>query len=81
MGFGVYVAATAAVQEVMGGGKGGEPQTRLAHPPDEGMGIGRKFMVGRVNELAVAIVVGHAAYPDKGQCVNHFATEGVDPGP
>ena len=81
MGFGVCVATTAAVQEVTGGGKGGEPQTGLAHPLNEGMGIGRKFMVGRVNEPAMAVVVGHPAYPDKGQCENHFATEGVDPGP
>ena len=81
LGVGVGVAAAAAVQEIIGRREGGEPETGPAKPLYQALRVGREFMVGRGYEPAVAIVVGHPAHLDDGQCVDHFPAEGVDAGP
>ncbi len=52
----------------------------MAKPLYQAVGVGRELMVGFGYEPAVAIVVGHPAHLDDGQCVDHFPTEGVDSG-
>ena len=77
----VCLAAAAVVQEIIGRREGGEPETGLAKPLYQAVGVGREFMVGFRHEPSAAIVVSHPAHLDDGQCVDHFTAESVDAGP
>ena len=71
----------AAVKEIVGSGEGGEPDADPNHTLDEGVGVGREFMVGLGHGPPMAIIGGHPADADDSQWEGHFPAEGVDPGP
>ena len=78
---GPYALASAVVQEIIGRRERGKPEPGPDKPLYQAVGIGRKFIVGFGHGPAVAIVAGHPAHLDYGECGGHFPTEGVDAGP
>ena len=72
------VPAAAPIEVVMRRHEGGEPESGVDHPADEGMGLGGGLATGLGYGRLDAKFLGQRAEPDNGECEGHFTAEGID---